>query len=142
MVGQKRSNVAEESRSTFIHPVTQRANKAGVHFITIILLQQSYLFLLLPKLTCYISWSDVAQSCSPPLYFLSHGNAGIHTRWLSLQQWSVCMSWIVEECLQHKGNATQKPKLAFKQMIKVFCQFGESFYSELSYFHIGWLHEF
>lgn len=38
--------------------------------------------------------------------------------------------------------ATQKPRLAFKQMIIVFCQFGESFYIELSHFHIGSLHKF
>lgn len=33
--------------------------------------------------------------------------------------------------------ATQKPKLASKQMIVAFYQFGESFYIELSHFHIG-----
>lgn len=38
--------------------------------------------------------------------------------------------------------ATQKPRLAFKQMIEEFCQFGESFYIELSHFHIGSLHKF
>lgn len=88
---------------------TKNDKQAGVHLIAVFLLPQSYLFLLLPKPTCYFSLSAHRQKA-----------ALVPDDWLSLHQQSVHVSWIVEELLLNKVNTIQKISLAFKQMIEAF----------------------